>query len=72
MKYLFDEGINAVPDTLFRQRDPKIAGSETVAKHKQRRQKTRKNKRNEPAKIPASEFFLMKKQKYVSVLMDMK
>ena len=46
MKYLFEQGINAVvPDTNFRQRDPKIQGSETVAKHKINRQKTRKDKR---------------------------
>lgn len=57
MKYLFDEGINAVvPDTHFRQRDPKIMGSETVLKHKKQRQKTRSDKGKNTAKIPASEF----------------
>ncbi len=57
MKYLYDENINAVvPDTNFRQRDPKIAGSETVAEHKAHRQKTRKDKRKSTAKTPSSEF----------------
>lgn len=57
MKYLYEENINAiVPDTLHRQRDPRIAGSETVAKHKKHRQLTRKDQRQNAAKIPASEF----------------
>lgn len=35
MEYLFTEKINAVvPDGLFRKRDPRIAGSETVEKHR--------------------------------------
>ena len=57
MKYLFDQNIDAVvPDTLFRKRDPKIAGSDSVKKHKVHRQKTRKDQRKTSAKIPASEF----------------
>lgn len=57
MKYVFDEGINAViPDTLHRQRDPRIAGSETVAKHKKHRQKMRKDQRKNTVKYPATEF----------------
>ncbi len=57
MRCLFEEGINAiVPDTNFRQRDPRIAGSETVAKHKKQHQKTRTDQRRMAAKIPASEF----------------
>ena len=64
MKYLFNEGINAVvPDTNFRQRDPKIAGSETVAKHKAHRQKTRKDKRKNTAKFPAADFTVNKETK---------
>ena len=64
MKYLFENGINAViPDTNFRQRDPKIAGSESVAKHKTHRQKTRKDKRKNTAKYPAAEFALNRKTK---------
>lgn len=64
MKYLFDEGINAVvPDTNFRQRDPKISGSETVAKHKAHRQKTRKDQRKGTLKFPASEFTVNKEAK---------
>jgi len=43
MKYLFDQNINAVvPDTLYRQRDLKIASSESVKRHKTHRQRTRK------------------------------
>mgnify|MGYP000226986214 FL=1 len=57
MKYVFGQKINAViPDTLHRQRDPRIAGSASVAKHKQHRQKTRKDQPKSSAKIPASEF----------------
>lgn len=57
MKYVFEAEINAtIPDTLHRQRDPRIVGSETVAKHKKHRQKTRKDKRKNTTKIPASEF----------------
>ena len=57
MKYLYDEGINAViPDTNFRQRDPRISNSESVKKHKAHRQKTRKDQGKNTAKIPASEF----------------
>lgn len=57
MKYVFGNGINAViPDTLHRQRDPRIADSETVARHKQHRQKTRKDQRKSTAKYPASAF----------------
>lgn len=57
MRYLFKEGINAiVPDTNFRQRDPRIAGSESVARHKQHHQKTRKDQGKASAGIPASEF----------------
>ncbi|TVZ39058.1 IS4 family transposase [Alteromonadaceae bacterium 2753L.S.0a.02] len=57
MKYLFDQNINAVvPDTLYRQRDPRIANSENVKKHKDHRQKTRKDQRKTYAKIPASDF----------------
>ena len=64
MKYLFNEGINAVvPDTNFRQRDPKIAGSETVAKHKAHRQKTRNDKRKNTAKFPAADFTVNKEAK---------
>lgn len=57
MEYIFDQRIDAIiPDTLHRQRDPRIAGSETVRKHKQHRQNTRHDKRNTTARIPASEF----------------
>lgn len=57
MEYLFDEGINAVvPDTHFRQRDPRIAGSHSVAKHKAHRRKTRKDKRKGTTNYPASLF----------------
>jgi hypothetical protein len=57
MEYLNKEGINAViPDTNFRQRDPKIADSDTVKKHKAKRQKTRKDQRKSTAKFPASDF----------------
>jgi len=57
MEYLSDEKIDAIiPDTLYRQRDPRIAESESVAKHKEHRQRTRKDKRKNTAKIPASEF----------------
>lgn len=57
MKYLYEEKIDAVvPDTLHRKRDPRIAGSETVAKHKAHRQRTRKDQRISTAKIPAAEF----------------
>jgi hypothetical protein len=57
MEYVFTENINAViPDTNFRQRDPKIAGSETVRKHKEQRKKTRKDQRVRNATIPAEEF----------------
>lgn len=64
MKYLFEQGINAVvPDNNFRQRDPKIAGSETVAKHKAHRQKTRKDQRNGTLKFPASDFTANKEAK---------
>lgn len=57
MKFVFDEGINAViPDTNFRQRDPRISGSEAVAKHKKHRQKTRKDQRHNTAKFPSSDF----------------
>ena len=46
MKYIFEEGINAViPDTHFRQRDKHIVESETYQQHKQHRRKTRKDKR---------------------------
>jgi len=64
MQYLFENSINAViPDTNFRQRDPKIAGSESVAKHKAHRQKTRKDKRKNTAKYPATEFALNRETK---------
>ena len=57
MKYVYDHNINAViPDTQFRQRDPRIAGSDTVAKHKAERQKTRKDKSKGTHYIPSSEF----------------
>ena len=57
MKYLFQQGINAVvPDTNFRQRNPKVTSSETAVKHKAHRQKTRLDKRKNAAKIPVSEF----------------
>jgi transposase len=57
MKYLYEENIDAVvPDTLHRQRDPRIAGSESVAKHKKHRQLTRNDQAKNTAKIPASEF----------------
>ena len=64
MKYLFEEGINAViPDNNFRQRDPKIAGSDTVAKHKAHRQKTRKDQPKGTMKFPASDFTVNKESK---------
>jgi len=64
MQYLFENGINAViPDTNFRQRDPKIVGSERVARHKLHRQKTRKDKRKHAAKYAASEFSFNKETK---------
>lgn len=64
MKYLFEEGIYAViPDTNFRQRDPSIAGSETVARHKAHRRKTRKDQRKETAKFPAADFIVHKDAK---------
>ena len=64
MQYLFENGINAViPDTNFRQRDPKIAGSENVAKHKLKRQKTRNDNRKNTAKYPASVFTLNRESK---------
>jgi transposase len=57
MEYIFEQGIDAIiPDTLHRKRDPRIAGSETVKKHKQQRQKTRKDKSKGTTKIPATEF----------------
>lgn len=57
MKYLFEEGINAVvPDTHFRQRDKRIFESETYQKHKAHRRKTRKDQRQGAAVIPATEF----------------
>lgn len=57
MKYIYEADIDAIiPDTLFRKRDPRIAGSETVAKHKKHRQLTRHDQRSDTAKIPASEF----------------
>jgi hypothetical protein len=45
-----------VPDNNFRQRDPRFSESESVAKHKEHHQKTRKDKPKNSAKIPASEF----------------
>lgn len=57
MKYVYDQNINAViPDRQFRQRDPRIAGSETVANHKAQRQKTRRDKSKGTSYIPSSEF----------------
>lgn len=57
MEYLFEDGINAiVPDTNFRQRDPRFAESETYLEQKKNRQETRKDKRTRTATIPASEF----------------
>lgn len=57
MQYIFDKGIDAViPDTHFRQRDPRIAGSQTVTEHKLHRQKVRHDKRQAAAQIPASDF----------------
>jgi len=57
MKYLFEEGINAVvPDTNYRQRDQHIVESETYQQHKKHRQKTRKDKRQGEAVIPATAF----------------
>jgi transposase len=57
MEYLNHESINAiVPDTNFRQRDPRYAESETVAKHKHHRQKTRHDKRTRSAVIPSTAF----------------
>ena len=64
MKYLFEHDINAViPDTHFRQQDPRIAGSESVAKHKAHRQKTRKDKSQSCAKYSSSEFVVNKDEK---------
>jgi len=64
MKYLFEQGINAVvPDTNFRQRDPKITGSETVKKHKVNRQKTRKDRSKGKSIFPASDFTLNRESK---------
>ena len=61
---MFEEGINAVvPDTHFRQRDPRIQNSESVAKHKRNRQKTRKDQRKNTAKYPSSEFTVNKDAK---------
>ena len=57
MRYLFENEIHAViPDTQFRQRDPRIAGSETVAEHKRHRQKTRNDKPKGANHIPAEAF----------------
>ena len=64
MEYLCEQGINAVvPDTNFRQRDPKISNSDSVKKHKENRQKTRKDQRLNTAKIPAAEFSFNEKAK---------
>lgn len=57
MRYIYTENIDAViPDILYRQRDPRIAGSESVAKHKKHRQLTRHDKPKSTSKIPASDF----------------
>lgn len=57
MEYVFTQGLNAViPDTNFRQRDPRIVGSESVKKHKEHRQKTRKDQRSRGIVISSSEF----------------
>lgn len=64
MEYVFTQNLNAViPDTNFRQRDPKIAGSESVRKHKEHRQKTRKDRRTRGAIIPAEEFTVNQQSK---------
>lgn len=57
MKYVFEQRIDAIiPDTLHRQRDPRIAGSETVKKHKQHHQRIRQGKRKILTHMPVSEF----------------
>ncbi|NRB42581.1 MAG: transposase [Pseudomonadales bacterium] len=60
MENLYAEGINSVvPDNQFRQRDERIAGSETYQKHKELRKKTRNDKlKSDATAIPSSEFFV--------------
>ena len=65
MDYVYSEGINAViPDNKFRQRDKRIAESETYLGHKELRKKTRKDKPKPTATAkPATEFFVDYEQK---------
>lgn len=64
MKYLFNEKINAVvPDGLYRKRDPRIAGSESVAQHQAHRQKTRHDRAKTTVKYPAINFSLNRESK---------
>jgi transposase len=60
MDYVYGEGINAViPDHQFRQRDERIADSETYQDHKEMRKKTRNDKaKSNKVVIPSSEFFI--------------
>ena len=64
MKYLYEEGINAVvPDTQFRQRNPLFKESESVKKHKTNRQKTRKDKPKGKRGYTAEKFILNREAK---------
>jgi len=57
MEYLFERGIDAVvPDNQFRKRQEAFSESETYQDQKDKRKKTRKDRAQSTAQIPASEF----------------
>ena len=57
MEYLFEKGIDAVvPDNQFRKRQDAFVESETYNRQKDRRKRTRSDRAQSEAQLPASEF----------------